>query len=218
MASCTTSCASAGLRASQCARLYAASRYGTTCASKRALRAASVPLGLAFGSVGIRGYTQVAATLFQRECRCVGQGIDGRIGGDCGKGVGDVPAATTGDPTMDDTEELEAGSRRQFLKCMAWAGAGTLWLMDGRVLKAQPLTANGGASAADATFGFVQISDSHIGFHKAPNMDVAGTLQQSLTMINAQRVKPEFVLHTGDLTHLSRPEEFDALSGIMQDA
>jgi 3',5'-cyclic AMP phosphodiesterase CpdA len=119
---------------------------------------------------------------------------------------------------MDDIQDLEAGDRRQFLKCMAWAGAGTLWLMHGGVLKAQPLNAQGAATAADSTFSFVQISDSHIGFHKAPNMDVAGTLRQSLAMINAQKKEPDFVLHTGDLTHLSRPEEFDALSGIMQDA
>jgi 3',5'-cyclic AMP phosphodiesterase CpdA len=100
---------------------------------------------------------------------------------------------------------------------MAWAGTGTLWLMNGGVLTAQTLSSKGSASAADASFGFVQISDSHIGFHKAPSMDVEGTLRQSLAMINAQTVRPDFVLHTGDLTHLSRPDEFDTLSGIMQD-
>jgi len=119
---------------------------------------------------------------------------------------------------MNDIEDLETDGRRQFLKCMAWAGAGTLWLMHGGVLRAQPLSGQGAASAADASFSFVQISDSHIGFHKAPNMDVAGTLRTSLAMINAQKVRPDFVLHTGDLTHLSRPEEFDVLSGVMQDA
>ena len=66
-----------------------------------------------------------------------------------------------------------SGQRRQFLKCMAWAGAGTLWLMKGGVLQAKALDALGGdASARDASFSFVQISDSHIGFNKAPNSDV----------------------------------------------
>ncbi|WP_267222969.1 metallophosphoesterase family protein [Dyella silvae] len=119
---------------------------------------------------------------------------------------------------MRDTDEQPIDGRRQFLKCMAWAGAGTLWLMNGGVLSAKPLTSAGSAAAADATFSFVQISDSHIGFHKAPNMDVAATLRASLAMVNAQSTRPDFLLHTGDLTHLSRPEEFDTLTGLMQDA
>ena len=119
---------------------------------------------------------------------------------------------------MQDIHDHPAGGRRQFLKCMAWAGAGTLWLMKSGVLHAQPLGAGASGIAKDASFSFVQISDSHIGFHKAPNMDVAATLHQSLALINAQGSRPAFVLHTGDLTHLSKPEEFDTLSGLMQDA
>ncbi|RUL72877.1 metallophosphoesterase family protein [Dyella choica] len=115
-----------------------------------------------------------------------------------------------------DNDDSRSDGRRQFLKCMAWAGAGTLWLMKGGVLHAQPL--NESATTTDASFSFVQISDSHIGFHKAPNPDVAGTLRRSLAMINAQKTRPAFLLHTGDLTHLSKPEEFDTLSGLMQEA
>ena len=117
---------------------------------------------------------------------------------------------------MQDIHDEAAGSRRQFLKCMAWAGAGTLWLMKGGVLQAQPLDSSQGER--NATFSFVQISDSHIGFHKAPNPDVVGTLRRSLAMIAAQSTRPAFVLHTGDLTHLSKPEEFDTLAGLMQEA
>jgi 3',5'-cyclic-AMP phosphodiesterase len=119
---------------------------------------------------------------------------------------------------MRDHDDNANPGRRQFLECMAWAGAGTLWLMHGGVLRAQPLTPQSGASTAGASFGFVQISDSHIGFHKAPNLDVASTLRASLAMVAAQAVRPDFLLHTGDLTHLSRPEEFDTLAGIMRDA
>ncbi|GLQ96013.1 metallophosphoesterase family protein [Dyella mobilis] len=114
---------------------------------------------------------------------------------------------------MQDTPD----SRRQFLKCMAWAGAGTVWLMKGGVLHAQPLGGDQ-AAAKDASFSFVQISDSHIGFHKAPNADVAGTFRQALARVNAEASRPAFLLHTGDLTHLSRPEEFDTLAGLMQEA
>lgn len=118
---------------------------------------------------------------------------------------------------MSDLSDNDVGDRRHFLKCMAWAGAGTLWLMKGGVLHARPL-GQGATSADSASFSFVQISDSHIGFHKAPNMDVASTLRASLAMVNAQSVRPDFMLHTGDLTHLSKPEEFDTLAGLMQEA
>jgi 3',5'-cyclic AMP phosphodiesterase CpdA len=119
---------------------------------------------------------------------------------------------------MQDSEDNEVGGRRQFLKCMAWAGAGTLWLMKGGVLQAQPLGEGGAMAATDASFSFVQISDSHIGFHKAPNMDVASTLRASLAMVNAQPSRADFMLHTGDLTHLSKPEEFDTLAELMREA
>ncbi|WP_199535738.1 metallophosphoesterase family protein [Dyella psychrodurans] len=116
---------------------------------------------------------------------------------------------------MQDTHDNPAEGRRQFLKCMA-AGAGTLWLMKSGVLQALPLSE--GAGAQDSSFSFVQISDSHIGFHKAPNMDVAGTLRQSLATIRSQAIRPAFVMHTGDLTHLSKPDEFDTLAGLVQEA
>jgi 3',5'-cyclic AMP phosphodiesterase CpdA len=115
-----------------------------------------------------------------------------------------------------DTDDSRADGRRQFLKCMAWAGAGTLWVMKSGVLRAQPLGDSAMAAAKDATFSFVQISDSHIGFNKEANPDVAGTLRKALAMVKAQN--PSFVVHTGDLTHLSTPQQFDTLQGIMQDA
>ena len=119
------------------------------------------------------------------------------------------------------TDTLDAGApgRRRFLKCMAWAGAGTLWLMKGGVLHAETLDALGGkASARDASFSFVQISDSHIGFNKAPNPDVLTTLQQAIAKINAQHRAPDFIIHTGDLTHLSKPEQFDTVAEVMKSA
>jgi 3',5'-cyclic AMP phosphodiesterase CpdA len=108
--------------------------------------------------------------------------------------------------------------RRDFLKCMAWAGAGTLWFMQGGVLQARALTDAGSPDAAldEATFSFVQVSDSHIGFTKAPNPDVTGTLKAALDRINAQPTQPDFVLHTGDLTHLSRPDEFETVGQLMR--
>jgi 3',5'-cyclic AMP phosphodiesterase CpdA len=107
-------------------------------------------------------------------------------------------------------------NRREFLKCMAWAGAGTLWFMQGGVLQAQALTQEATSPAsADATFSFVQVSDSHIGFTKAPNPDVAGTFKAALERIDALAVRPDFIVHTGDLTHLSKPAEFDTVAQLM---
>jgi len=124
-----------------------------------------------------------------------------------------------------DDEHSEHGStdRRRFLKCMAWAGAGTLWTMHAGVLQARMLgaPAQEGAGTAsdalkDATFSFVQVSDSHIGFTKAPNPDVTGTFKAALARIDAQPVQPDFIIHTGDLTHLSRPDEFDTVDQLMR--
>lgn len=77
------------------------------------------------------------------------------------------------------------------------------------VLRAQPAQAAG-------DFSFVQISDSHIGFHRPENPDVVGTLEKAVSAINALAVQPAFVVHTGDITHLSKPEQFDTAKGVLQ--
>lgn len=111
--------------------------------------------------------------------------------------------------------------RRGFLKCMAWAGTGMLWTVGSGVLSSallRPVSAMAGdiiTPAAD--FTFVQISDSHIGFNKDANKDVIGTLKEAVAKITALPKPPDFILHTGDLSHLSEPEEFDALEQILKD-
>lgn len=99
--------------------------------------------------------------------------------------------------------------RRGFLKCMAWAGTGVLWTISGGVLTSKVLGAVAAEAAGD--FSFVQISDSHIGFNKEANKDVIGTLQKAISKINGLPAPPDFILHTGDLSHLSEAGEFDAL-------
>src|ERR1700746_4137412 len=103
--------------------------------------------------------------------------------------------------------------RRGFLKCMAWAGTGTLCLIQGGGLKSFALSdiANRGLAAAKGELSFVQLSDSHIGFDKAANPDVTATLDAAIAKVNALETPPEFVLHTGDLSHLSKPSAFDTL-------
>jgi 3',5'-cyclic-AMP phosphodiesterase len=114
-----------------------------------------------------------------------------------------------------DTDGID---RRGFLKCMAWAGTGTLCVMQGGVLKSFAMSGLAGKSHADlkGELAFVQISDSHIGFNKAANPDVTATLQAAIDKINGLPVAPEFVLHTGDLSHLSKDSEFDTLDQALK--
>ena len=105
--------------------------------------------------------------------------------------------------------------RRGMLRCMAWVGTGLVWGVSGGVAASR---AFGQPPAPDrkSTFTFVQISDSHLGFARDPNRDVAGTLKQAVAKINALPELPAFVLHTGDLTHLAKPEEFDACAEVLK--
>src|ERR1700759_4928675 len=109
-------------------------------------------------------------------------------------------------------------NRRGFLKCMAWAGTGTLCVMQGGVLKSFALNRlpDPKSAAAAGELSFVRISDSHMGFNKAANPDVVATLKAAVDKINASPVAPEFLLHTGDISHLSRPDEFDAVDQILK--
>jgi 3',5'-cyclic-AMP phosphodiesterase len=103
--------------------------------------------------------------------------------------------------------------RRGFLKCMAWAGSGVVWTMSGGIASsvlagcAQDATRSGGLR-------FVQISDSHIGFSKPANPDPMATLNETIARIKAMPVPPAFVIHTGDITHLAKPEQFDTAQQV----
>jgi len=109
-------------------------------------------------------------------------------------------------------------SRRNFLKCGAWAGAGILWTVAGGIPRSTGL-GFGNAAFADASgFSFVQISDSHIGFNKAPNPDAAGTFHEAIQQVQALSTKPAFMIHTGDVSHLSKPEQFDTAAQIIKGA
>jgi 3',5'-cyclic AMP phosphodiesterase CpdA len=110
--------------------------------------------------------------------------------------------------------------RRGFLKCMAWAGTGAFCVMKGGVLNSYSLSRISEVSTADmmGELSFVQISDSHMGFNKPANPDVAGTLKAAMDKINALSRAPEFMLHTGDISHLSKPEEFDTVDQILKSA
>ena len=108
--------------------------------------------------------------------------------------------------------------RRGFLKCMAWAGTGVLWTVSGGVLVSKTLAqiTKAGSLPAVTDFSFLQISDSHIGFSKDANKDVTETFRIALDRINAMPTQPAFLLHTGDISQLSKPEEFDTFDQVLK--
>ena len=109
--------------------------------------------------------------------------------------------------------------RRGFLECMAWAGTGVLWTMQGGVLSSRLLGKDShGGMQMGGGFSFVQISDSHIGFNKEANKDVTATLQKATARINELSDAPDLLIHTGDLSHLSKPSEFDTLDQVLRSA
>ncbi len=98
--------------------------------------------------------------------------------------------------------------RREVLECMVWAGTGVLWAVSGGVPHSVGMI--GDAVAAEPTgFTFLQMSDSHIGFNKPANPDALGTLREAVAKVKAMPIKPSFIIHTGDITHLSKSAEFD---------
>jgi Icc protein len=109
--------------------------------------------------------------------------------------------------------------RREALTCMTWAGTGLLWTLSGGIpLTAGLIDAASAAPAAQPSFTFLQISDSHIGFSKPANPDALGTLREAIAKIKALPAKPAFMIHTGDITHLSKDDEFDNADQIIKEA
>jgi len=104
--------------------------------------------------------------------------------------------------------------RADFLECMAWCGTGVLYALTGSGLVGKALADGSPALPADVP-SFVQISDTHVGFHGEANTDVLKTFQQAIDKINALPRRPEFVMHTGDLSHLSKPAEFDTVKQML---
>jgi 3',5'-cyclic AMP phosphodiesterase CpdA len=103
------------------------------------------------------------------------------------------------------TDDYNA-DRRGFLKCMTWAGSAMVWTVAAGIPRAHVI----GQARADTTgFTFAQVSDSHLGFDKPVNPNVTGTFKDALGQVTAAAEKPAFLIHTGDITHLSTADQFD---------
>jgi 3',5'-cyclic AMP phosphodiesterase CpdA len=113
-----------------------------------------------------------------------------------------------------DHDDGRGVSRRKILECMTWAGTGVLWTIAGGVPRSMGII--GEAMAAEPSgLTFLQISDSHVGFDKPANPNALGTLEEAVNKIRTMPVKPSFIIHTGDITHLSKPSEFDDADRII---
>src|SRR6266513_1927005 len=130
----------------------------------------------------------------------------------------DSNAYTAGKSSSDQPDaELDADGvdRRNFLSCMAWVGTGLLWTISGGVPSSSRL---GAQEPKKGELFFMQISDSHIGFDKPANTDVTATLRAAIAKINGLKVQPAFLLHTGDITQLSKSSEFDIADQVLREA
>ena len=105
-------------------------------------------------------------------------------------------------------------SRRKVLECMTWAGTGVLWTISGGVPRSLGLV-DSALAAEPAGLTFLQISDSHVGFDKPANPNALGTLEEAINKVKALPAKPSFMIHTGDITHLSKEKEFDDAQKII---
>jgi Icc protein len=124
---------------------------------------------------------------------------------------------TPGSHYITHDESDDGVDRRGFLKCMAWVGTGVVWALKGGVptsyaMSQLPLL---GESERKGLL-FAQISDSHIGFSKEANKDVTATLREAVARLNALPHAPAFVLHTGDISQLSKPDEFDTADQVLR--
>ena len=110
-------------------------------------------------------------------------------------------------------------ARRRALSCLAaWTGAAVVWTVSGGIPRALGATNAGSVSPAEKNaLTFVQISDTHIGFRKEANPDVVGSLRRATAHINSLPQAPAFVVHTGDVSHLSKPEEFGKARELLQE-
>jgi hypothetical protein len=122
------------------------------------------------------------------------------------------------DVAHDHDDKHEGMTRRHALECMIWAGTGVLWTVSGGIPKSLSLLDSAEAAEAAKDFTFLQISDSHVGFDKPANPHAIDTLKQAIGKVGMLKAKPSFMIHTGDITHLSTADQFDNAAQIIGSA
>jgi 3',5'-cyclic AMP phosphodiesterase CpdA len=122
-----------------------------------------------------------------------------------------------GDQTMTSEDDNHGPSRRKVLECMTWAGTGVLWTIASGVPTSMGII-DQALAAEPKGLTFLQISDSHVGFDKPANPNALGTLEEAIGRVKALPVKPSFMIHTGDISHLSKVKEFDDADQMISQA
>jgi 3',5'-cyclic AMP phosphodiesterase CpdA len=118
---------------------------------------------------------------------------------------------------MTSDDDNHGPSRRKVLECMTWAGTGVLWTIAGGVPTSMGII-DQALAAEPKGLTFLQISDSHVGFDKPANPNALGTLEEAIGRVKALPVKPSFMIHTGDISHLSKVKEFDDADQMISQA
>ena len=116
---------------------------------------------------------------------------------------------------MSEFDREDGLSRRKVLECMTWAGTGVLWTVSGGVPRTRSVDRRGRRRREARGLTFLQISDSHVGFDKPANPNALGTLEEAVAKVKAMPAKPAFMIHTGDISHLSKVSEFDDADRII---
>jgi 3',5'-cyclic AMP phosphodiesterase CpdA len=107
-------------------------------------------------------------------------------------------------------------TRRQLIRHSAWFGAAVgLAVVGGEVISHVAGGAGAASNSAQPALRFAQVSDSHIGFNGTANSDVVGSFTRAIDQINGLGYTPDFVIHTGDLTHLATPDQFDQVKQML---
>jgi len=115
---------------------------------------------------------------------------------------------------MSEFDQEGGVNRRHVLECMTWAGTGVLWTISSGVPRSLGIIDEAVAQEA-GSLTFLQISDSHVGFDKPANPNALGTLEEAIGRIRALPFRPAFMIHTGDISHLSKASEFDSADRII---
>jgi 3',5'-cyclic AMP phosphodiesterase CpdA len=106
-------------------------------------------------------------------------------------------------------------TRRQLIRHGAWFGAAVVLTVAGGEVISHVAGSTGAAQQATPALRFAQISDSHIGFNGPANPNVTDTFSHAIGQINSLGYTPDFVIHTGDLTHLATPAQFDQVKQML---
>ena len=124
------------------------------------------------------------------------------------------PHPGAGDPELTGEHGM---TRRQLMRHTAWFGAAVALTVAGGEVISQAAGSPPAVADSLGAVRFVQVSDSHLGFTGTANPDVAASFGSAINQVNALGFEPDFVMHSGDITHLTLAAEFGQAKEMMAD-